>query len=148
MRNLYNDCIVELREMIPDSQYEEIVTQHGCEYDLDFLGFAHIYKNLSEIIPKEHIVIDFGCYLAVQSYFFKDHEKYIGVDTESLKRFKPDNATHYVCSIQDFIKNESGNLLKEYKNHRIFAICSFVPDFEAAKLVRDTFENVFCYYPF
>ena len=125
----YARCLKELRSLIPDDEYHEVMSQDMCELDSEFLGFVDVYKNLSRIIPKGSIVIDFGCYLAAQSYFFARHKMYIGVDVVSMRRFTPPNSVHYTMSIQNF------------------AICSYVPDFQATEMVRKTFPNVFCYYP-
>lgn len=145
--NGYKEALSELRTLIPATEFNEVMSQDRCELEYDFLGFLNVYKPLSELIPKNHIVIDFGCYLAAQSYLFSEHQQYIGVDVVDMQRFCPPNAVHYISSIQDFIKNEFQNLSVGHKNMDYCAICSYVPDFEAAKLVRNTFQNVFCYYP-
>lgn len=75
----------ELRARIPQDEYRAVIGQEFCELSYDFLGFVDIYKHLSKIIPKDKIVIDFGCYLAAQSYFFTEHKGYIGVDVEIWK---------------------------------------------------------------
>lgn len=137
----------ELFLEIPISELNDVLKQDCCELEPCFLGFVNVYKPLSELIPPRKIVIDFGCYLAAQSYFFQDHRLYIGVDAIKLKRFRPNNAVHFVLSIQDFIANELPGLLEEHDIGEFCAICSYVNDFEATKLVRETFPNVFCYYP-
>lgn len=143
----YKEYLNELKLMIPKDDQDEILNQEGCEYDFEFLGFLNIYKPISEIIPKRMVVIDFGCYLAPQSYYFRNHKKYIGVDIVELKRFTPKNAEHYICKIQDFIKEKLDLLFYEKEKENVFAICSYVPDFEATELVRRKFKNCFCYYP-
>lgn len=143
----YARCLKELRSLIPDDEYHEVMSQDMCELDSEFLGFVDVYKNLSRIIPKGSIVIDFGCYLAAQSYFFARHKMYIGVDVESMRRFTPPNSVHYTMSIQNFIQIEVPKLFEEYDELKLCAICSYVPDFQATEMVRKTFPNVFCYYP-
>ena len=143
----YIRCLKELRSLIPDDEYHEVMSQDMCELDSDFLGFVDVYKNLSRIISKGSIVIDFGCYLAAQSYFFARHRMYIGVDVVNLQRFTPSNAVHYIMSIQKFIQIEAPKLFEEYDRLKLCAICSYVPDFQATEMVRKTFPNVFCYYP-
>lgn len=146
MSNYVNSCN-RLRALIPEAESRELLNQLYCELEPDFLGFCDIYEGLAGIIPPGMTVIDFGCYMAPQAYFFQRHKAYIGVDTCGLKRFTPSNAKHYVCSIQDFIRDEYPKLQADLKPTGYFAICSYVPDMEAAKLVRETFGNVFCYYP-
>lgn len=143
----YARCLKELRSLIPDDEYHEVMSQDMCELDSEFLGFVDVYKNLSRIIPKGSIVIDFGCYLAAQSYFFARHKMYIGVDVVSVRRFTPPNSVHYTMSIQNFIQIEVPKLFEEYDELKLCAICSYVPDFQATEMVRKTFPNVFCYYP-
>lgn len=143
----YARCLKELRSLIPDDEYHEVMSQDMCELDSEFLGFVDVYKNLSRIIPKGSIVIDFGCYLAAQSYFFARHKMYIGVDAVSMRRFTPPNSVHYTMSIQNFIQIEVPKLFEEYDELKLCAICSYVPDFQATEMVRKTFPNVFCYYP-
>lgn len=143
----YARCLKELRSLIPDDEYHEVMSQDMCELDSEFLGFVDVYKNLSRIIPKGSIVIDFGCYLAAQSYFFARHKMYIGVDVVSMRRFTPPNSVHYTMSIQSFIQIEVPKLFEEYDELKLCAICSYVPDFQATEMVRKTFPNVFCYYP-
>ena len=143
----YARCLKELRSLIPDDEYHEVMYQDMCELDSEFLGFVDVYKNLSRIIPKGSIVIDFGCYLAAQSYFFARHKMYIGVDVVSMRRFTPPNSVHYTMSIQNFIQIEVPKLFEEYDELKLCAICSYVPDFQATEMVRKTFPNVFCYYP-
>lgn len=142
---LYEEYLNEIKALIPPKQYDEIMSQYGCELDCEFMGFLDIYKPLSILIPKEYIVIDFGCNLAAQCFFFAGHKKYIGVDSCDLKRFHADNTEHHFKSIQDYIKNDFPKLQGD--NLRYCAICSYVPDFEATELVRRTFQNVFCFYP-
>lgn len=145
--NFYEKCLSELRTLIPKEEFKRIMSQDMCELEPDFLGFINVYQPLSHLIPKDKIVIDFGCYLAPQAYFFKDHEQYIGVDICRMDRFAPPNALHYRCSIQGFVEKEVPELFAKKGNRSYFAICSYVPDFDAVKLVRNIFENVCCYYP-
>ena len=141
----YNKCLVELNELIPQDDKRRILSQTYCELDDTFMGFINVYKPLSELIPKSKIVIDFGCYLAAQSYFFKNHKEYIGVDIVDMERFTPHNAKHYVGTIEEFIKEKKNDISDN--NLLYFAICSYVPDFKSTELVRQTFKNVCCYYP-
>lgn len=152
----YDKCLEELKELIPKEDKIRILSQLYCELDHTFYGFIDFYKPMSLLIPKNKIVIDFGCYLAAQCYFFKDHAKYIGVDVvgeESkfdemkLERFRTDNTEHYTIDIERFIKEVYPKLKEDKDDLDFFALCSYVPDFKATELVRKTFKNVCCYYP-
>ena len=102
----YARCLKELRSLIPDDEYHEVMSQDMCELDSEFLGFVDVYKNLSRIIPKGSIVIDFGCYLAAQSNLFVRDKVYIGVDVVSMRRYTPPNSEHNTMSIKNYIKKE------------------------------------------
>ena len=81
--------------------------------------------------------------MAPQSYLFKNHVAYVGVDTSTLERFAIDNSIHYTMTIQEFFKNE----FDKYKDKNIYAICNYVPDKEAKELVYNNCENCLVYYP-
>lgn len=49
----YAVCLEELRHLIPDTEYREVMSQDMCELDGDFLGFIDVYKSLSMIIPED-----------------------------------------------------------------------------------------------
>ena len=142
---LYQQYLNEVKSLIPHEQYEEVMGQDECELDCEFMGFLDIYKPLSLLIPKDYTIIDFGCNLSAQCFFFANHKKYIGVDTCDLKRFHADNTEHYFKSIQQFIKEDLPKL--KGNNLEYYAICSYVPDETATELVRQNFKNVFCFYP-
>lgn len=110
-----------------------------CELDGDFIGFLNSYADLPEKIPKDWIIIDFGCYQALQGYLFKDHAKYIGVDcgVSTEWRLRQDNTEYYKCMIQDFITAVMPKLNLDFQ--KIFAVCSYVPDIQAREMVRNTF---------
>jgi len=144
----YEQCVKELRLLIPPEEYRTVLSQDYCELEHNFLGFVDIYKSLSEIIPKCTTVIDFGCYLAAQSYFFQAHKRYIGVDVVDMQRFTPRNAVHYVGTIQSYLQDEVPKLLEDHDIMEYFAICSHVPDFKATSLVCKIFPGCFCYYPY
>lgn len=137
------DKIDKLMRLIPKEQLESVLNQDMCELEPTFLGFTDVYENLSRIIPKHFTVIDFGCYVACQSYYFRKHKEYIGVDTCPLKRVKFSNATHYFEPIQSFISDR----LSSFCLNTTFAICSYVPDDNAKELIRKSFTNLFIFYP-
>lgn len=139
----YKALLAEIKEKIPRDEYAEVMKQDMCEYESDFLGFLEVYKAASLFVPKHKTIIDFGCYLSAQAYFFSDYSKYIGVDVVNLKRFSPENAEHHVSTIQDFISNHP----ELANDSNVFAICSYVPDFEAQELVRKKYKNCLVYYP-
>lgn len=141
---------VRMRYMKPITLYrkynpkdaKQILSQFGCELDHDFAGFIDQYEALSKIVPLNWTVIDFGCNIAAQCWFFSNHKKYIGVDTTRLKRFRCANTTHAVMSIQKWIERYAGK-----QDEATFAICNYVPDQKAVKMVRDHFQHLFCFYP-
>jgi hypothetical protein len=137
------ELISPLLNLLPKEQLDTVLNQDYCELDNVFLGFVEIYEHLSQIIPTHFEVIDLGCYLAPQGYYFRNHKKYVGVDVTELKRFEFGNTEHHVKTIQDFIRCD----LRIYELEKTFAICSYVPDENAKSLIRKTFKNLFIYYP-
>lgn len=135
----------ELLDIIPPDQLEAVFSSDMCDIDCEFMGFTETYKALASIIPKHFTIIDFGCAFAPQVFYFENHKRYIGVDVCSLDRFHAANTEHYQCSIQEFISNSG--LYKLPHPSEIFAICNYMPDDNAAYLVRHTFPNVYTFYP-
>lgn len=148
----YAQAIQELAGLIPPGQQAAVLGQWECEYELfpdhqadsfSFLGFVEQYRALAQIIPTHFTIVDAGCYLAAQSWLFAAHRRYIGVDVCTLDRFTPPNAEHHVTSIQHFVAGHPDLA----RDPTVFAICNYVPDGSATRLVRETFRNVFCFYP-
>lgn len=135
----------DLMSVIPKEQIDAVFAYEKCDIDASFLGFTEVYKQLSSIIPKDFIVIDLGCAYAPQCYYFTKHKQYIGVEIEPCAQFHTENTTHYHMSIQKFIGEELPKM--NLRLEKVFAICSYVPDFDAQRLVRMTFPNTFVYYP-
>lgn len=139
----------ELMDLLPKDQLERVFQYEMCDIDPEFMGFTEQYKALATIIPKNRIIFDFGCAYAPQCYYFKDHQRYIGVDRwRGDPRFHMNNTLHYEMSIQQFIRDELPILSRVYDMRNAFAICNYVPDDEATALVRATFPNVFTFYPY
>lgn len=134
----------KLWDIIPIKEVNEKLSQDYCELDLEFAGFEYQYRAVANNVPDDYTIIDFGCYMAAQSYLFCNHEAYIGVDTvDWVKRFATENTTHYTMSIQEFIKEE----LPKYKSKKVYAICNYVSDADARDLVTMACENFMVYYP-
>lgn len=70
----------KLRKLIPEEEMQKVLESPFCEVDNDYLGFTEVYGNLAEIIPKDKVILDLGCYAGLQGYFFRDHKGYIGID--------------------------------------------------------------------
>lgn len=141
----------ELHNAVPD-QVENVMSQPYCEIEPSFLGFIDTYHDLARLIPKHWTIIDLGCYVSAQAWYFRDHYRYIGVDAPNrqtrprsteLIRFQFDNTTPVTAWIADYIKKWDGK-----DTSQVFAICSYVPlrDEEQAE-VRRIFTNLYMYYP-
>lgn len=145
----------ELYTLIPPEESRRIMNQEYCELEFDFMGFEDVYKSVLGFVPKGNTIIDLGCYLAAQCYYFKDYKAYIGIDcferdypwnqAKNVERFKCENTTHYIATIQEFIRDILPTL--ELDLNECFAICSYVPDEEARRMVRETFPYCLVYYP-
>lgn len=138
----------ELFNLIPQEEMDRIFDYNKCEFSYDFLGFTDFYKALASVIPQGKTIIDFGCNQALQSYYFRNHNRYIGIDIEipTEYRYRTDNSLHFQDEITKWIEFEFSKLGINQKD--CFAIVNFVPDWGAQALVKQTFNNVFCYYPY
>jgi hypothetical protein len=166
----------KLRKLIPTKEYKRIMDSPFCELEADFLCFSDIYGSLAELIPKDKIILDLGCYAGLQSYFFCSHKGYLGIDATPMEsRFpKPEHDylwyvrnlelipeyfnqlfqprvncpnSQYICAtIQDYIKGLNMEQLL-WHNENCFAIMSYVPDREAFDMANKAFHNFAWYYP-
>lgn len=140
----------ELNEIIPKELLDKFFEENdeaSAEMDCTFMGFEEVYKAVTLFVPKNRIIIDLGCAYALQSWYFKDYKKYIGVDTWNLRHpLLTDNSEYYFrTSIQDFINNILPKMNISLGN--VYAICSYVLDEEAMELVKKTFPHCLTYYP-
>ncbi len=137
--------ISELMCLIPKEQKEKVFHQEMCDIDGAFVGFIDIYEKLSTIIPTHFTIVDLGCAYNPQCFYFSEHKKYIAVDISNCVKFQSDNCKIYHKSIENFIKEDT----KDLNMDETFAICSFVPDWGGnnIKLARESFKNIFVYYP-
>ena len=124
---------------IGKQEVSRLFSYEKCELEYDFIAFLDSYADLKEIVPKNYIVIDLGCYQALQGHLFRDHAGYIGVDSgvPSAYRLRQDNAEYYDCTIQKFIEKILPEL--NFNTEKVFAVCSYVPDMQAREMVRNTF---------
>ncbi len=125
-------------------------TNWGIDADVDFECLCcggETYRMLAEMIPKNRVVYDFGAAYGFQSWYFRNHRRYIAIQPQPReekyqikKPFRTDNSIWYFGTAQEFFKQFS-------IERESFAICNYVPDEEAARLVREHCPNVFCNYP-
>ena len=135
--DINGNLAVKLAEKYP-KMFKEVLEQGSCDIDGTFLGFVYTYYLLSKIIPKDWIIVDFGCAYNPQSYYFREHRAFIGVDKGIRKRFHFKNTDLFDGTIKDYLKT---NPPKE----KVFAICNNVPSKET-ELVRKYYPNCFIYY--
>ncbi len=138
-----NDALLSELQADPfyREQLDKIMIDGSGDIDGSFLGFVAQYYHLSQIIPLDRTIYDLGCGYGPQSWYFRNHHKYVAVDLgESV--IMPPNGEFYHMSIGDFVKTQ-----KIDKIH--FAICSYVPPWGGnnEELVRENFEHLFIYYP-
>ena len=145
----YEEVCNHLFNLIPKEEWERLDGTLG-EMCREFLGFCDIYYHLSLIIPKDYTVIDFGAANNPQSYFFTEHKKYIAVNPpNSIKEedgmFCPPNCEIYRMTTFQFLQK-----VFIPKNEKVFAICSYVPNWygeNSIELVKTNFQNCFTFYP-
>lgn len=129
-------------DSILKKQAISVMESYSCDCQPDFLGFLGQYYYLSHLIPQDRVIYDMGCCYGFQSWFFRNHKKYIGVDLLSETNFTMPNSEYYHMPIEDFIANH-----EVIAPH--FAICNYVPPWHGdnEKMVKDAFRDVFVYYP-
>lgn len=121
-----------------------------AEIDIDtgFVGFIDVYFFLSKIIPQNRVVFDVGCAYSFQSYYFRDHYLYVGVDGGDLRDrliLPGTKHTHqYINSAEDLRELHSKYVPRD---RACFAICSYVPSDGVSKAVKDVFPDCFTLYP-
>lgn len=144
----YQQICDYLSSLIPKEEWERLQGTLG-EMSHEFLGFCDTYYHLSQIIPKDWSVIDFGAGNNPQSYFFTEHKKYIAVNPfsgikEDDGMFCPQNCEIYRMTTKEFIETV------DYPKEKVFAVCNYVPNWycqDSIKLVHDNFRNVYTFYP-
>ena len=139
----------ELFKLIPREKLDYLFAHSDAAAELDpsFLGFEEIYRDVLRYVPKDKVVLDLGCAYATQSWYFRDHARYIGVDdwANSDSVIHTDNSEFYFMRIQEFLKDMFPGLGLDVKD--VFAVCSFVPDKEAQQMVAEMFPYCRVYYP-
>ena len=141
-KEFHDDLTDSLLHSIPASEVKRLFSWKQSEVDNEFVAFLDVYVDMRDAIPKDYAIIDLGCYQAWQANYFKEHARYIGVDSAvpSEWRLQQGNSEYYECSIQDFIRNSLPELVKEGLDlEHTLAICSYVPDKEARNMVCEAF---------
>ena len=109
------------------------------------------YYYLSKMISKSWTVIDIGCAYNPQSYLFQEHARHIAIEPLWLDKdfhfeyFKAPNTELLFMTGQEFIQNELPKL--NLNLSKTFCIVNYVPSNEVYQMARETFKNLWCYYP-
>ena len=131
------------RVMRSDASAEIDANNHMC-------GGA-TYYNLSKMISKKWTVIDIGCAYNPQSYLFQEHARHIAIEPDwigsdfKFEYFKAPNTELLFMDGQTFIQNELPKLNLDL--NKTFCIVNYVPSGAANLMARETFKNIWCYYP-
>lgn len=144
--------VCRLAKLIPaDKLRKKLSSSWCCELDPTFLSFEDVYFTIAEHVPKDYTILDLGCYMAAQSYIFRDHARYIGVDCFDdpdswigdgkyviPERFETENSAHYRMTIQNFLKDD----LPKLDLDKTYVICSYVPAFQATEAAFRLCPNI------
>jgi hypothetical protein len=122
-------------------QLRRILEEGGGDIDGTFVGFTATYRHLAALIPLHFTVVDLGCAYAAQSYYFRRHRKYIGVDGWSETRISAPNTQHLTMPIVSYLKERAVH----EGSGPVFAICNYVPT--STTELRAAYVNLFVYYP-
>ncbi len=134
------DAYCELSKLFPD-RVAKMMEDNSHSTEPSFVGFLGIYKSLAEIIPLDRTVYDLGCSYGFQSWIFREHHRYVGVDiSRSDFGFPLENAEWHTCGIIEFIET----MKLDYPS---FAILNAVPSFCVNEPVAKAFPHHFILYP-
>ena len=142
----FDEITACLHSSIPREEWGKVAEE--AEICPSFSCFADTYWHLSQLIPKEYTVIDFGAGYNAQAYFFTNHEKFIAVNPYSPAgdngMFRPWNCEIYRMTTGEFLQKV------QYPRDKVFAICNYVPNWhgeDSIDLVHKNFRNVYTFYP-
>lgn len=135
-----------LREIIPRAELARLLRQDYCELEPDFLCFEPAYQATAKFVPKDYIIVDCGCYLALQAYLFTGHRCYIGIDCleqepqfQNMERAKTANSLMLYARMQDLLPSL-------WQGSNLYVMAVAVPDTEVQEAVR-RLPNHFLWYP-
>lgn len=147
------DYMHYVRSLIPDKEMKRVMMSDAsaeiCTDNLMCGGATYYY--LSRMIPKDWTVIDVGCAYNPQSYLFQGHKRHIAIEPKWLDEdfhfeyFQAPNTELLFTTGQEFIENELPKL--DLDLDKTFAIVNYVPSGACNLMVRETFKNVWAYYP-
>ena len=143
-------CNLIKEKIIPKEELDRVFKESysaSAEMDGSFLCFEDYYEEVLANTTPDTIILDLGCAYAPQCWYFKDYDRYIGVDLPNFDniRFQTSNSKFYIMSIQKFIKEILPTL--NLNLNKTVAICSMVPDKEALEMVKETFPRHYVVYP-
>ena len=142
------------RSLIPDEEWERVMKSDASAeiHSNSLMCGAGTYYYLSQMIDKGWTVVDIGVSYAAQSYLFQNHHRYIAVEPFPkdfndwhFEMFSPPKMELFQMSGQKFITDYLPHLNLDL--NKTFAIVNYVPSDECCKMVRETFKNVWSYYP-
>lgn len=150
---VFTDYSHYARALMEDSEYERVMKSDAwAEINCNMLMCAaDTYYALSKLIHKDYTIIDFGCGYNAQSYFFQEHQRYIGINPEfkdehfKLEKFQAPGTDFYDMTGQQFLSDVLPTL--NLKKEKTFAMCLWVPDFELYSLVQKEFRYAHTFYP-
>jgi hypothetical protein len=136
-----------LLERIPRNELDRVLNQDYADIEPEFLGFVGVYYFLSQLIPLDWTVYDFGCAYAPQAYFFEKYVLYVTVDFEDLykraERFFTSNMLFYSMKIEDWLSLYGDTVNPE----KSFAICNYVGREENKRVMKSVFKNCYTFWP-
>ena len=141
------------RALIPDDEWKRVLdSDAAAEICCNSMTCGRgTYYYLSRMIPKDWTVIDIGCAYNPQSYLFQNHARHIAIEPVwndkdfHFEYFKAPNTELLFMTGQEFIQKELPKMNLDLD--KTFAIVNFVPSGACNLMVRETFKNVWAYYP-
>lgn len=147
------DYMHYVRSLIPDGDWVRVMQSDSSAeiHASSLMCGSATYYYLSRMIPKHWTVVDIGCSYNAQSYLFQKHARHIAIEPLWLDRefhfeyFKAPNTELLFMAGQDFIEKELPKLNLDM--NKTFCIVNYVPSGAVNLMARETFRNLYTFYP-
>lgn len=139
--------------LIPSEEWKRVMKSDASAeiHANSLMCGGETYYYLSRMIPKNWTIIDIGCAYNPQSYLFQNHKRHIAIEPKwndshfRFEYFKAPNTELLFMTGQEFIQYELQKMNLDMK--KTFCIVNYVPSDAVNLSARETFPNIYTYYP-
>jgi hypothetical protein len=148
---MFEEINSKLWKIIPSEQKDMVFHQNPnaiWEIGREFLGFVDTYYHLSQVIPRDYTIFDFGAGYNAQSWFFTEFAKTYAIEPfnyqgEGAPLFRAPNCEVFRGTTAEFLASHE-------LPAKSFAIVNFVPNWhgeDSIDLIHKHFRNCYTFYP-